>query len=502
MKQRTKKFITVTAGIIASYFVICIALFFFEPADYSAPDLTDYQYYFDLYEKYDISNNNKFYIKQISADDVVAFENDKRLKYVSNTVLTVANEQYNYNEVTSLLNDYNAEICGYISDVNFYQLEFIGDYSYNELMEQCQNLMNSGIFSSAVPDYFEETPVSEYSTEETEYISELYYSMLNLDEAWKLYGNTESANIGVIDFLIGRNEYLNIVNSDEFSDSVLDDITYASSVDHGTHVAGIIGASHSSDVRGVIDNANIYSYCGINLSTSYWIANLCDMIINNNVKAVNISMAYNSYINISASLGCENAIEHIENEQKLFSDLLSNMIENGNEFVICTAAGNDGYASVYRTFGSYFSYGDKKILNKIDILGIFDTEPDYVDAKYSFMMSNAPDDAVRDRIITVGSVDSYYNYSLFSNCGSVDIAAPGEKIYSTVPNNEYVRYSGTSMATPFVTGTAAMIFSLDPDLTGAEVKNIIISSATNTVTTGEFTYPVLNIGEAVKNTIG
>ena len=65
-----------------------------------------------------------------------------------------------------------------------------------------------------------------------------------------------------------------------------------------------------------------------------------------------------------------------------------------------------------------------------------------------------------------------------SNFGpvSVDIAAPGSFIVSTVPNG-YAIMSGTSMAAPMVTGVAAMLYSSHPDWTVLDVKNAILNTA-------------------------
>ena len=60
----------------------------------------------------------------------------------------------------------------------------------------------------------------------------------------------------------------------------------------------------------------------------------------------------------------------------------------------------------------------------------------------------------------------------------VDVFAPGEDILSTVPDNKYERDSGTSMASPVVTGLAALIMAYYPTLSPATVKQIILSSAT------------------------
>ena len=68
----------------------------------------------------------------------------------------------------------------------------------------------------------------------------------------------------------------------------------------------------------------------------------------------------------------------------------------------------------------------------------------------------------------------------FSNYGKaqVDVFAPGVDILSTVPGGGYERESGTSMAAPVVSGLAAMLMSYFPNLSAADVKRIILDSAT------------------------
>lgn len=68
----------------------------------------------------------------------------------------------------------------------------------------------------------------------------------------------------------------------------------------------------------------------------------------------------------------------------------------------------------------------------------------------------------------------------FSNYGvkEVDLFAPGMKIYSTMPNNEYAPLQGTSMASPVVAGVAATIRSVFPALTAEQVKEVLLASVT------------------------
>ncbi|MDY3556574.1 S8 family serine peptidase [Gemmata sp. JC717] len=76
-----------------------------------------------------------------------------------------------------------------------------------------------------------------------------------------------------------------------------------------------------------------------------------------------------------------------------------------------------------------------------------------------------------DNVVTVAATDSSDRLANFSNygAGSVTLAAPGVGIYSTTPNNTYSSFSGTSMATPHVTGAIALYWSANPGLTYQQV---------------------------------
>lgn len=82
-------------------------------------------------------------------------------------------------------------------------------------------------------------------------------------------------------------------------------------------------------------------------------------------------------------------------------------------------------------------------------------------------------------IITVGAHDDGLNIIPSSNYGknSVDIAAPGHRIRSAIPGNGAGYMTGTSQATAFVTGVAALIKSKHPNMQYDQIKNIILSSS-------------------------
>ncbi|MEZ4742177.1 MAG: S8 family serine peptidase [Bdellovibrionota bacterium] len=81
-----------------------------------------------------------------------------------------------------------------------------------------------------------------------------------------------------------------------------------------------------------------------------------------------------------------------------------------------------------------------------------------------------------ENIISVAASEANDNLARFSNFGreSVDIAAPGVGIFSTVLESNYGEKSGTSMAAPYVSGVAALLLSKYPQLTALELKNIIL----------------------------
>lgn len=209
-------------------------------------------------------------------------------------------------------------------------------------------------------------------------------------------------------------------------------------LDHGTHVAGILGAI-SGNNTGIV---------GIN-----WNAKLMPLKAGCNSQGELNTAAIIAAIEYATANGA-----HLLNNSwggRIYSQLTYEAIEAARDAgkLFIAAAGNDASNN--------------------------DVSPFYP-ASYSL-----------DNIVAVLSTNHNDSLSSFSNFGgnSVDVGAPGgsgypldnNDIYSLRPNDGYGYLWGTSQATPLVTGVAAMVWGCRPDLTWAQVKNAIISSVDHLV---------------------
>ena len=84
-----------------------------------------------------------------------------------------------------------------------------------------------------------------------------------------------------------------------------------------------------------------------------------------------------------------------------------------------------------------------------------------------------------DNVISVANTTSSDELSSTSHYGakSVDIAAPGTVIYSTIPTSSYGTMSGTSMATPMVASAVAVMRAVNPNISAKEIKETLCSSS-------------------------
>lgn len=152
---------------------------------------------------------------------------------------------------------------------------------------------------------------------------------------------------------------------------------------------------------------------------------------------------------------------------------------------------DNGAKVINTSFGKYYSTHPEWVIDAIkyaakkDVLIVNAAGNDALDMDVTRIYPNdqTPDnnEEIADNFLTVGASNFDYGSDLvarFSNYGqtNVDVFAPGTKIWSTTPNDEYEFLQGTSMASPAVAGVAAMIRSLYPKLSAAEVKEVLMKS--------------------------
>src|SRR5579859_7256753 len=197
---------------------------------------------------------------------------------------------------------------------------------------------------------------------------------------------------------------------------------------HGTHVSGTIGAATNNNVgvSGIAWNVQILACKFLNSQgfgdTSGAITCL-DMVKSLKDSGINIVATNNSWGGGAFS--------------QALNDAISANAQSGILFI--AAAGND--------------FQDT------------DFTPTY------------PADYVLPNIISVAASDATDQFAAFSNVGrrTTHLAAPGNQILSTTPNNTYSVFSGTSMATPHVTGVAALLKAQDLNRDWRAIKNLLLA---------------------------
>jgi thermitase len=229
---------------------------------------------------------------------------------------------------------------------------------------------------------------------------------------------------------------------------------------HGTHVAGTIGAlgGNGTGVAGVAWNTTMISlkFLGRNGGSLSNAIKAVDYLTDLKTRhGMNIVASNNSWGGGGYNQGLLDAITRGANQGILF----------------VAAAGNGGSDGV----------GDDN--DKV--------------ASYPSGYNTTPG-AGYDAVIAVASITSTGTRSGFSNFGAttVDLGAPGSGINSTLPKNSYGSYSGTSMATPHVTGGIVLYRSANPNASAAQTRQAIFDATipTPSMTGRAVTGGRLNVG--------
>lgn len=215
--------------------------------------------------------------------------------------------------------------------------------------------------------------------------------------------------------------------------------------DHGTHVAGTIGAEggNGAGVVGVNWNVSIISLkflapFGSTANAIRAVDYLTDLKIRHNM---NIVASNNSWGGGGYSAGLHAAIIRSAKNDILFFAAAGN--SNSNNDVV------NNYPSNYSTL----------------------------------VMAGTETPAAYEGVIAVANITSTGARSSSSSYGAttVDLGAPGENIWSTLPDSTYGSFSGTSMATPHVTGAAALYKSQYPTATAEEIRRALLQTTAPTL---------------------
>ncbi len=258
-------------------------------------------------------------------------------------------------------------------------------------------------------------------------------SKINACKAWGITTGSSSVKVAVIDCGVkeSHQEFSSLNVADRYD--CTNNTSQVIDQPHGTKVGGVIFAGHNDyNMAGIAPNVSL-----INLRVNIWdypTFNTSGELANAMIRAVNSGARV-----INNSWGDSN--------HELYNLVRSSMLESAldyaidNDVLLVFASGNSGEIS-----GHQIDYPA----------------------------------SAREEILAVGSINENLNRSSFSSYGNeLDVVAPGSNIYTT--DNSYSNYyavsSGTSMAAPHVTGIAALIFSINPNLTSGQVKNIIEQTA-------------------------
>lgn len=267
--------------------------------------------------------------------------------------------------------------------------------------------------------------------------------MIQAEEVWNQNYLGEGVLVGVVDSYVDtthsqlKNQiYTNIKEIpdngiDDDDNGYIDDYrgmnftgekNYVIKNEHGTHVGGIIASNHAGLMKGMAPKAKIIP--------APFITNDGSGSLGDAIKAMNYVTEQGAKV-INASWGGGVCVTSLKEAFQAITD---------KGVLIVVAAGNDG--------------------NDLDYT------PSYPAA---FSLPGQ---------ITVGASNENDYMAYFSNSSFnlVHLAAPGDFIFSTTPSEKYNYLKGTSMAAPFVSGAAAVLWGAFPKATAVQIKEALVKS--------------------------
>lgn len=473
--------------------------------------------------------------------------------YINNELLITVDPYTRSNDVERLADKYDGEIVGYISFSGDYQIKLPKAYSVEDLNSKIEEIKKNDIVIDCTLNYGSEETEMTFNDPWTNtegnksingYDGNWWAEAVNAYSVWDEYTKNmdafSSVKIGIFDTSFDTRQtdlqdkfkktWENPTYLSEYYSHMHDNNDEnMSEYGHGTHVSGLIGAKldNGSGIAGVCQSSELYGYSyeednsSANVNDLFQIKYAIALMLNENVKIINFSNGF-SYRNMVASLKSEEydkvnkcfekygidisnyvkeANEVLNNFNKSLETFLLSAVSADYDFLICKSAGNQS--------GKYIGYDEtkKELIYDADKKCSKRYEVKYAYAYYDDL-SGIENAEIKDRIIVVGASDIDGTASSFTDVGDrVDVYAPGVAVLSALPNNEYEFWPGTSMSTPIVAGIAGNVWSLNPDLSAKEVKEIVCKSVSNTpdnfdinyVTPGKSKVPIVNAYSAFTN---
>lgn len=319
-----------------------------------------------------------------------------------------------------------------------YLLEFSDFANVNQIL--------SDLRLSGAVEYAEKVPMDKHclTPNDPSYSSQWGLSMINASTAWNYFSSGSTISVAIVDDAIERTHpdlaaslWINTGDNntngiDDDGNGYIDDINgydvgsndnnpnpTTSAYDHGTHVAGIVGARSNNSIGVASIGFSVKLMCVKSTSSSSSVTNGYDGVV---YAAVNRANVINmSWGGTGSSITAQNVID--------------------------------------------FAYAQGCIL--VAAAGNSDVNTPFYPAAYN-------------NVISVAATTSSDTKASFSNYGNwVDVSAPGNNIYSTTVLGTYGNKSGTSMASPMVAGLCGLMLSLNPSLTQADITNCLLSTADN-----------------------
>ncbi len=450
------------------------------------------------------------FFEDIKDADVVNVDGESG--YVKDLLAVFVDENMSFSEKLSFFNTCGGILVGWCAPADLYVIRYF-PMTYEQVVSKCETLEEKSGVALAIPvstyktqsnltpnDGFDADEISFDWDELNPAGSNWWLEAVQARQAWDYSDYFSNINIGIVDsgFETDHPELAGRISfpGDKYANRNRADF-------HGTHVAGVIGASKNNGVgiAGICDNSKLICVDWEPELLQIWHTELAILfgfsaVVKAGAKVVNFSLGV-SASRTSDSRGIADSVF----TPAAFSLMMASLLSKGYDFVAVQSAGNGDF------------YGDPM---NADYNGHFCA---ITESNVFTGFTGISARELLDRIIVVAGADNNgygtYTQAEYTNVGSaVDIAAPGTDIYSSTVFGDYEYLTGTSMSAPIVTGVASLVWSVNPDFKGTDIKEIVCTSteavaAVNTAMDYYYNvdlldYPMVNaklaVEEAIKRT--